>query len=428
MRKILISLFVALTVISLFFVVSPAKSRLESYYSGDALSYKNELYVTTTNTGTLEVFKLEDKNLFLLTSTRLREERFNNYVDFFDSKLVEEGGHLYVYAVSNYTIYKYEIVGTKLNLVKESPNTYWEWYNRIDKFGDDLATVSAKGIKIFNSNLDVVATYNFKNNDAPYNLSSNNGRYFLSINEAANVLEVYDRESNSLVNRIPFDFKFKKGNRRAYQDAASYIYIVDDSSAKKFDLSGKLLASFKHLDFQGFDITASQNTDGVYFSNGVGIVKLNSDMKLEDYAWTSNLGGHSSWAMGLKVVYNQGDKVVVFNNTNILVLDGNLKKIASVESTKEETSEYPSENLRLGLDRSRAAVNSDIILSGAGYLPKETLTIAFAQATTTVEVQSDSRGRFSETIKVPNIRPGSTDIKVTGSRSKLNYSISFLVE
>ena len=48
-------------------------------------------------------------------------------------------------------------------------------------------------------------------------------------------------------------------------------------------------------------------------------------MKLERYAWTSNLGGTQSWAMGLKVVYDQGDKVIVFNNYNITVLDSNLK-------------------------------------------------------------------------------------------------------
>lgn len=429
MRKLLISLVVVISAVSLLLVAQPAKSRLASYYSGDAISFQNNLYVSSTNSGSLEVFVLENDNLNLLSSIRLKDERFGTAVDFFDSKLVEENGRLYVYAVSNYSLYKYEVSTLKgLVEVKKITNTYWEWYNRVDKFNGDLVTISAKGIKIWNSNLDVVNSYNFTNADAPYNISSDNPKYFLSINEAAGSLEVYDKESKTIITKIPFNFKFKKGNRRAYQDAAGYIYLVDDSNVKKFDVSGKLLNSFKHLDFQGFDVVVSPNTDSLYFSNGVGIVKLNRDLKLEDYAWTSNLGGHSSWAMGLKIVYNNGDKVVVFNNTNILILDGSLKKLASVSATKVEDKEYPSENLYLNLDKNKAAANSDLSISGGGFLAKEDLVIKFSGATSTVNVQTDSRGRFSKTIKVPDALKGVNDIKVSADKSKLHYSISFIVE
>lgn len=428
MKKLLISSVLVISAIALFIVVSPAKSRLQSYYSGDAISYKNNLYVSSTNSGSLEVFKLENKDLRLIESLRVYNQRFNTYDDFFDSKLIEEDGKLYVYAVSNYTIYKYSVSDNKLALLKESSNTYWEWYNRVDKFGDDLATVSAKGVKILNSNLEVINSYNFTNSDAPYNVSGDNDKYLLSVNESTGFLEVYSKESRSVITRIPFNFKHKKSNHRAYQDAAGYIYIVDDTYAKKFDVSGKLLASFKHLDYQGFDISLSPNTDNIYFSNGVGVVKLDSNLKLHDFAWTSNLGGHSSWAMGLKTVYNNGDKIVVFNNTNILVLDDKLNKISSVSATKEEIVEYPSENLFLNIDKNRATVNAEITISGGGFLAKEQLNVGFINGTSTIAVQADSRGRFTKTISVPNIKTGATDIKVVGEKSKLHYSISFLVQ
>ena len=100
-------------------------------------------------------------------------------------------------------------------------------------------------------------------------------------------------------------------------------------------------------------------------------------MKLIDYAWTGNLGGQAGWAMGLKVVYNSGDKIVIFNNSNILILDDKLDKVASVAST-ETADDYPLENLYLRLDKPQATVNSDILLTGGGFLPQESLSISFA--------------------------------------------------
>jgi hypothetical protein len=426
MRKWIISSVILLSAILVFFVVKPGESSLQSYYSGDAISYQNNVYISTTNTGSLEVFKLEGKILVLVAKIRPYNSLFSSYGEFFDSKLSEENGHLYVYTVSNYTIYKYEVAGTGLNLVKQSANSYWEWYNRIDKFGNNIATVSAKGIKIFNNNLESIVAYDFKNEAAPYNISGNNQKYLLSIDDADNDLRIYNRQSNSLVGRAPLNFKYEKGNRRAYQDADGYIYAVDDYYAKKFDSMGNLLASFKHLDYQGFDIMASGNTNYLYFSNGVGVVRLNKEMKSDDYAWTGNMGGYAGWAMGLKVVYNQGDKVVVFNNSNILVLNDKLEKIASISATEEE-KQYATENLFLNLDKSVGPVGSGVVLSGGGFLPDEGLVINFNGATL-LTTKADDRGRFSTTIKIPNVSLGAYDIKVISNNSKSNYSISFQVK
>ncbi len=427
MKKWFLAAIALFSVIALFLVVTPGRSRLKSYYSGDAISYQNRVYIASANSGSLEVFRLDENNLNLLAKTKSYNPRFNNYDDFFDAKLNVENNRLYVYAVSHYTLYKYELVGADLNLVNKSTNTYWEWYNRVDKFGNDIVTVSAKGIKIFNTNLDLIVAHDFKNIEAPYNVSGSNPRFFLNVDESKNAIEVYDREARTIVSTIPVNFKFDKGNRRAYQDAAGYIYVVDDYYTKKFDVSGKLLAHFQHLDFQGFDVAASGHNNYIYFSNGVGVVKLNNqNMELIDYAWTGNLGGQAGWAMGLKVVYNNGDKIVIFNNTNILVLNDKLEKIASIAAT-EQGEDYPLENLFLRLDKPSAAANSTVLLSGGGFLPKEQLNISFnniKQTTTT----TDSNGRFSVVVTIPDLRTGSYDIKTEGLKSQLHYSISFKLE
>ena len=421
MKKWIIFPVILITAFALFFIITPGKSRTKSYYSGDALAYNNQVYIATTNTGSLEVFKLEGSDLNLVAKAKPYNVRFGTYGDFYDAKLSEESGHLYVYAVSNYTIYKYEVGVEKLTQVRETSNTYWEWYNRIDKFGSDIVTVSAKGVKVLNTDLEVIVAHDFKNQEAPYNISGND-RFFMSVNEATSKLEIYDVESRTVIKTISLNFKFDKGNRRAYQDEAGYAYVVDDYYAKKFDVSGKLLASFQHLDYQGFDISGTSNDEFVYFSNGVGVVKLDKEMKEKDYAWTGNMGGKAGWAMGLKAVYANGDKIVVFNNTNILVLDANLNKVAAVSSI-EEAEASAMENLFLKLDKNNVFVNSDVVLSGGGFLPNEELSINFANKIT--KEKADSRGRFSTTIKVPaEAKKINQDIRVDGVSSKLHYSIS----
>ena len=425
MKKRIILAITFVSLASLFLLVTPSKSRLKSYYSGDAISYRGQIYVASTNTGSLELFRLENDRLELLTKIKPYNFRFHSYGEFFDVKLMEENNHLYAYAVSNFTLYKYEVVNRELILVTESKNTYWEWYNRVDKFGNDIVTISAKGVKVFDRNLNAIVAYDFTNIDAPYNVSGPNARYFLSMNEAKSAVEIYDKDSRSLLKTIPLNFNHSKGNRRAYQDSTGYIYAVDDFYAKKFDLNGKLIASFRHLDYQGFDVAASGHNDYIYFSNGVGIVKLDKDMKLIDYAWTGNLGGQAGWAMGLKVVYNGGDKIVIFNNSNILILDDKLDKVASVAST-ETADDYPLENLYLRLDKSQATVNSDILLTGGGFLPQESLSISFAGKYVKT-INADSNGRLSTVLKVPSLSLGRYDIKVEGLKSGLHYSISFQV-
>lgn len=424
MRKWIIASIVLLSAISLFLFVTPGKSRLKSYYNGDAISYKNQLYVATANTGSLEVFKLSGSQLDLVAKVKPYNYRFMTYGDFYDTKLSVENGTLYAYAVSNYTLYKYQLSGRSLLLVDEVKNTYWEWYNQVDKFGNDIVTLSAKGLNVYNNKLEQVLTHDFVNKDAPYNISGNK-RFFVNVQEYGSKVIVYDRESQDIVANIPVNFKYDKGNRKAYIDEAGSVYVVDDYYTKKFDLSGKLLGSFRHLDYQGFDITASGYTNDIYFSDGVGVVKLDKNMDLLDYAWTGNMGEKNGWAMGLKVVYNNGDKVVLFNNTGILVLNEKLDLVASV-SANEMVDEGPIENLYLNLDRAYAAPNSEVLLSGGGYFPYEQLDITMGK--TRLNSVTDANGRLSLIIKVPQMKAGRYDIKVEGVKSKLSYSIAFQVE
>lgn len=81
-EKIIIFSVVLVSLISIFFIVKPGESITQSYYSGDAISYQNNVYIVTTNTGSLEIFKLADKELVPLTKIRPYNSLFNSYGKF----------------------------------------------------------------------------------------------------------------------------------------------------------------------------------------------------------------------------------------------------------------------------------------------------------------------------------------------------------
>ncbi len=436
MKKTTIISVVALSLLALFFLLTPGKTRLKSYYSGDAISYNRHLYIASTNTGSLEIFKASDTlEPILIAKVKNYNSRFHAQEEFSSAKFAIEGSGLYVYAVSGYTLAKYQLINDHISLVKEVKNTYWEWYNKVDIFGSDLVTISAQGITIYNRNLETIVKHDFANPQAPDNITSTHPDYYLSINNETQRIEVYDKASRTIKVQIPINLKYDNGNRQAYQDRAGNIYVVDDYYTKKFNLNGQLITSFRHLDYQGFAVTASPLNGDIYFSNGVGVVKLDSNLAELGYIYTNNLtelGPNSgAWAMGLKVVNNNGDKVVVFNNSNILILDGNNFKQSSyrtlgVIKAKEEADLVPLQNLYLNLDKPRATINASVLVSGGGYIPFEQIQLSFADESVTI-ISADASGSFSTITTIPSINPGYYDFKAQGLLSGLHYSTSFQV-
>lgn len=446
MKKVFLALLVAAVVVGT--TTLPAKTKVRSYYSGDSIVYRDVVVVGSANTESLEVFKLEGQELKKFVDIKPYNSRFNTYDNFFDLKFSEENGRLYVYTISGFSLYKYDISDLETpSLVKVSTNSYWEWYSRVDKFGDDIVTISARGVKVFNRDMEVIDAYDLKN-DIPYNIrAAGSDQYIFNINQ--DQISVFDREARKVTKTINVDYRSASGNRSLYFDPLDEsVYVVDDYSAKKFDLNGALKSTFDHSGNPGYDIASSDN-EYLYFSNGLGVVKVaKSNLKLLSSQTTGGLAGTEGWAMGLKVVSNStGDKVIVFNNSSILVLNDKLAKLAFARAGEDNRPEV-KENLFLRLNTVSAPTNSVINLTGGGYYPNEKLTVNFGN--TKVSAQADENGRFKQTLVVPSVSSqafnntsdvtiasvGTTtlvtareraDIKVVGEQSKFNYSISLEV-
>ena len=252
MKKVILSIVVVALVLAA--TAMPAKTKVRSYYSGDAIVYNDVLVTGSTNSDSLEIFRLKDQELIKFVDIKPFNKRFNREDNFYDLKFNQENGRLYVYVISGFTLYKYDISSLReASLVKSATNSYWEWYNRVDKFGDDIVTISAKGVKVFNSDMDVIDSYDLKN-DIPYNIRSiNSDKYIFNITK--DEINVFDRTERKVVKNIQVNYRSASGNRSLYFDSYNnMVYVVDDLSAKKFDLNGALKGRFEHSGNPGYDV------------------------------------------------------------------------------------------------------------------------------------------------------------------------------
>lgn len=429
MKKI----FLTVAIFSLLFVgwsVRDGKTKDQSYYSGDAVLYQGETIIASTNTGKLEIFAWQNHKFNHLLTVNLspnpsKEEFFN------DVKLEVQGQSLKAYAVAGYSLYLYDLSDLQTaKLEKKTRNTYWEWYYRVDRFGDSLATVSDRGVRIWNNNLEVIDGFDFTS-DSPYSLrSSGDKRFLFALNDSA--LSIYDRENRDVIKTITLNYKdFDKNNRKSYYDRINgNIFVIDDYYVKKFDFKGKLLASFPHYSGASYDVESSFDNNFLYASDGLNVYKLRkSDLSLVKEVQTTTLGAAQGWAMGLKLVNTPGgDRLVVFNNSGILILDNNLNlAVKSGKITEDDGQLYPFENLYLVLSHYSAKSGATLGVSGGGFWPAEELSINLLNQKTTVK--ADRFGRFSVDVSVPVVtRDSRQDVKVTGLDSQLTYSISLEVQ
>jgi hypothetical protein len=427
MRSKLSLLFLGILFLTILFIPR-AETKVKSYYSGDAIMHRGQLIIGSTNTSSLEVFGLVGDKLVLLNKIKPINEKFGTYDKFYDFSFKTEENNLFVYASSGNYLYKYNATDlSNIFLVKKVKDNSWDWFGRVGAFKDKVVTFGTKGVKIWTSDLDVIDSFKVINVTNPYNIVfSDNYKFIFNINDKN--LEIFDQEVRTTIKTIILNYSTQNGNRRLYNDSAnSFLYALDDQALKKYNFSGDLLKSFENKTGFSYDVIPSTDEQSLYLSNGKNITKLNKDdFSVLSAFSNSSLGDLGGWAMGMDLVGND-DYLVVFNSTNILVLNKELDKIAVFKSQEEsQEPELVLEKLFLNIDKTRAATGSSVSLVGGGYAKNEKVSIDFIGQKT--EATTDEKGRFSVILTVPSTQAQRGDIKVVGQQSKLNYSIAFEIE
>lgn len=424
MKKVLI-IAVLFAVLGVSFFMNPTESKSKPYYSGDSVSYKGKLYVGTTNTGKFELLALEGNQLNEVVS--IQSTDWGN-PEFVDSLFEKAGGNLYVYLVNGRYLYKYDITNPEVpTVVVKIKDNSWDWFARVEKVDGKLVTIGSKGVKVWNSDYQVINSYDMVNNmDLGSIKFSADGKMIMNMQDKLNV---YSTASRKKVSEYSIATNDAKTARTISSDSErGLVYLVDDKSLKAVDFNGDVKKEFKHISTSGYDVVDSTNPDYLYFSDGVGIVKVDKDtFKAANWSFTTSNSPAGSWAMGLSAAYDStGEKIVIFNGSNILVLDQNMNKVATYMAVEKETRAL--EALSLVTDKNFAAANSQVAIHGTGFASGENLTITFNKVIVG-NVAADEDGRYEAVITVPSVKgPLMTDIKVTGENSKRTYSTSFKIE
>jgi len=421
-KKIIASILLVV-VSATFFVINPTKSRMKSYYSGDSISFNNKIYIGSINTGNLELFTVEGDTIYKKMTIASIDHLATN---FFDLKLTKENNRLYVYVVNGRYLYKYDITNIRApKIIIKIKDNSWDWFSRVDIIDGKLVTVGSKGIKVWDKKYRVINSYSLVSDKDLGTVSfSKDGDIVLTSDNKVSTFKMASRKKTS---EFTITTRNSKTRRVAYNDQASkMIYIVDDSAVRAVNTSGQTVRVFGHTSDIGYDVASSVNPNYIYFSDGIGVVKMNkNDFKVIDWNYTTRLGIAGSWAMGIKPVYNNGEEsLVVFNGSNILVLDGEMEEVAHYKSVEKDIR--PIEDLALGVDKPRATAGEQISLRGKGFGLNEELEIKILK--TKINVMTDENGRFKKVITVPTAFPIKTDIKVVGKTSGRTYSISFEIK
>ena len=334
-------------------------------------------------------------------------------------------GHLYMYLINGTDLYKYDVSNAySPRLLEKERDNYWDWFMQLDKIDDYLVTVGTNDIKYGNDNLQVVKSYKVDYQNADNVSFSRKGDLIFSVID--NVVEIYSTDERKVVSDIWLSVK-EGNNRGVYGDTVkNEIYVVDDVALKVFDYSGTELRRFNNVGGFGYDVESSSISNSVYYSGGLGVVRTDKNtLKAVDGKYTTEVGSGNAWAMKIEVVGDaQGDKIVVFNNSEILVLDNDLELIDYFQSS--EVDEAPIEALHLNLDKTNGFPGDYLTISGGGFGMNEEIVVTMNnEKWLTI---ADTNGRFKRTITVVDIRPQMTDIKVDGLQSELTYSISFKID
>lgn len=332
MKKFFKTLVAVVIAISL---ITPAMSHAAGspVYSGKTAVYHDQILIGTTNLGGLAIFKFSGNKIQPLVSQHTFEFRYGDGKDYQDLAFSEEGGRMYVYATNGRTIFKYDFSDLKtLVLNKEFKNTTWDYITGIKRTNDRIVTVGTNGVKIYNFNLEVIDAYKIYNQNA-YNIDlSNNGKNIYSMTEDG--LVIYSTLKRQTV--ATTSIGNAKIENRKVMNVGNYIYAVDNNKLIKFDNNGKIIAS-RAIAKRGYDVAGIEGSQFAYFTNGLSVEKFKlADLKQVKAVKAAGLAkGTTNWAIGLNAVKtSKGERVIVFNNQSIVVMDANLNVLTAIKTGK----------------------------------------------------------------------------------------------
>ncbi|MGE5425988.1 MAG: hypothetical protein ACM3PZ_02855 [Bacillota bacterium] len=398
------------------------------YKDGDAIYYKNRIIIASADSGNIEIFSLggERVDRLMTISHPSRSPRSND--NYSAVKLEQSDSSLIAYAVSGGAIFKYDISNLyEPVLEKKVKNNLGDVYYDLSSENGRLITYGSKGISIWNGDLEVVVSYPLVTSIGTASVLSPD--IAVGVDPEHTSLLFYNRGTRDSIS-VPVNFKSQpdKSWNAAYDPIVGSILIIDDYYMKNFDAQGTLLGSHINPGGASYGAAVDGASSAAFFTNGMSILKLDiSNMELLGSMNSTQAAGRGSRLMGIRLVETAfGKRLVVFAGDSISILDSDLNRIGYSGNITHTEELLPSESLFLNLSDTSAVAGQSVSLDGGGFWPQEPLIISIGEEQ--LSESSGKNGRFQAEISIPELPPGMQDIKVTGEKSEMTYSISIRIE
>lgn len=257
-----------------------------------------------------------------------------------------------------------------LKLVLEIPGHYFYHVSKIDESSQMVLLSSTKGVQVrLVRDFSLVKVFAKEETALGASWSKNN---FAPIVSQSKI--ILGDKSGEL---ITWEDLTQKKYIRQPQATNLFGYFPTDQGLVRLSPSGQVKI-YKPKTLSGNSVLISRDEKNVYFANGWGIIKLDSELK---YKKSIPLSGSGFWAAGMAWVRSVSGKnyLAVFNGKGLRILDEDLKILFTWEPAKLNIEKNFKVNMNF--------VDNEWVLSGTGFYPGEDIEIykdnrilSFAQA------------------------------------------------
>lgn len=364
----LIGTLVMAVVLAVGFSVSAATTNpnYKEYRNGSAVAIKGKTYLLATNNSSVEILSFNRDNALVLEAELRLPQKIKDVVT------TNEGDEAYAIVTTGRYLYRVRITNPKnLEVVLRHDNFQ---YSRGRTRTGNIDSLATNGKALFTAGQYGVRRINLVNlqvekyvyYDKAYGVAVNN-----------NFIYVLGEQKAYAFNLVNFkkvmeaDIKnVDKLNRRIAIGKYNAGYVISDNSVIKM-LNGEVTTYKNPVKTVNFSYAAAATNNEIYYVNGIGVTKLDVNLKKLGYFTTAQpkTFGERSFAVGVMVVNaNGGDKVVVMNKSNIVVMSPNL---AVLSKYKNNDNLQPASGFTIVHDHLYFMTNQAISARITGLYPNE---------------------------------------------------------